>query len=287
MHWGKHRKISLLILLIAFFVSAPLKADSIVSDWVEDVGETRWETGAAFAGLTTLGLASWEWGSSKSFRWNPEGFFGMDTGSGGADKLGHAFTSYLFTNVIADRLEHKGRSSGRAGLSAAITTQLLMLYVEFFDAYSVDHGFSWEDCVMNLGGSGLAVVRRAIPQMRDLVDYRMEYLPSGYKGFRPFSDYSGQKYLLALKLGGIDRFADTPLRYFELHGGYYTRGFSREEKMDGLDRHRYGFVGIGINLGELLLGHRTAADSGLRNAGRMFFEHIQVPYTAIEDSEEF
>ncbi|MBV5330797.1 MAG: DUF2279 domain-containing protein [Chlorobium sp.] len=265
-------------------IPSPLKAESVFSDWIEDVGDTKWETAAAFAGVTTLGIVSWEWGSSKSFRWNPEGFFGMETGSGGADKLGHAFTSYACTNIIADRLEKKGRSAARAGLSAAITTQLILLYVELFDAYSLDHGFAWEDCVMNLGGSGFAVARNAIPGLRDLVDYRMEYEPSGYNGFRPISDYPGQKYLLALKLSGIDRFSDTPLRYLELHGGYYTRGFSKEEELDGLKPQRYGFVGVGINLGELLLGHPKKDESDLRHAGRMFFEHIQIPYTSVHSS---
>jgi len=77
-------------------------AYSLATYW-EDVKTTRWETAAVFAGATALGIHTWDWGSSKRFKTNPEGWFGKDTGSGGADKLGHAFISYAITNVLTDR----------------------------------------------------------------------------------------------------------------------------------------------------------------------------------------
>jgi len=279
-------RILILLMLLMMNSTITLRAENVLTNWKDDVQETGWETGATFATMTALGLSSWDWGSSKSFRWNPEGWFGEDTGSGGADKLGHAFTSYTITGILADRLIRKGRSPERASLSAALTTQAIMFYVEFFDAYSNDHGFSWEDCVMNLSGTGFAVARTIIPGLHDLVDYRMEYYPSGYNGFRPFSDYSGQKYLLALKLSGIDALSSTPLRFVELQGGYYTRGYSKKEAAVGLEASRHAYVGIGLNLGELLLGHRERREPELKNAGRMFFEYIQLPHTSLQSSKK-
>lgn len=258
-----------------------------VSQWADDVSAARWEAGASVAGVTALGLSSWKWGSSKSFRWNPEGWFGEQTGSGGADKLGHAFSSYALTNVLADRLVREGRSPERAGLSAALTTQAVMLYVELFDGLSNDHGFAREDVVMNLMGTGLAYARTVNPALRDTLDFRMEYQPSGYKDFRPFSDYSGQKYLLAFKLGGIPTLRETPLRYLELQTGYYTRGFSKAERDAGLDRSRHSFVGIGLNLNELIFGRRSEAESGMTHAGRLFFEQVQLPDTAVRSEHAF
>jgi len=271
-----------------FTFCAPLQAEhkNRLSAWGEDIAATRWETGAAVAAMTVLGLNSWDWGSSKSFSWNPEGWFGPETGSGGMDKLGHAFTSYAITNVLADRLLLKGRSPERAALSAALTTQAIMLYVELFDGYSDDHGFAREDVVMNLLGSGLAYARNVSPTFRDLVDYRMEYQPSGYKGFRPFSDYSGQKYLMAFKLGGFDTLRETPFRYMELQAGYFTRGFSEAEQIDGLNRTRFGFMGVGLNLSELFFGRRDSQESGLKRNGRMFFDHIEIPHTAVRTEQE-
>lgn len=251
-----------------------------LSSWGEDLKASGWESGGAFVGVTALGLYSWAWGSSTAFRGNPEGWFGMGTGSGGTDKLGHAFSSYFVTNLIADRLIREGRTPERAGLSALLTSQAVMLYVEMFDGYSVDHGFSYEDLIMDFLGGSLGYARTVHPKLRDLIDYRMEYEPSGYKGFRPISDYAGQKYLLALKLGGFDAFRDSPLRYLEFQAGYYARGFSEAERDEGLTRTRHAFVGVGLNLSELLFGHREEQESMLKGAGRMFFDHIEIPNTA-------
>jgi len=273
-----------LIGMFALCASAHAQERYELSTWVDDVKATRWESGAVFAGVTALGIKGWNWGSSSSFRWNREGWFGEDTGSGGADKLGHAFSSYALTNVLADRLVRQGRSPERAALSAALTTQAIMLYVEVFDGLSNDHGFAREDVVMNLLGTGLAYARAVNPKLRDTVDFRMEYQPSQYKGFRPLSDYSGQKYVAVLKLSGFDALRDTPLRFLELQTGYYTQGFSKAERADGQDRSRHAFVGVSVNLNELLFGRRASQEPELKNAGRLFFEHIQLPYTAIRSS---
>lgn len=274
-------------LSVGLLMGAPTWAQSDFGyEFGQDLSANRWETGLAFAGVTALGIYSWDWGSSKTFKVNDEGWFGEDTGSGGADKLGHAFSSYAMTNLLADRLEYKGRSPERAARNAALTTQAVMFYVEIFDGYSGDHGFSKEDMVMNALGSGLAYARAAVPGLRELIDFRLEYEASGYKGYRPLSDYSGQKYVLALKLSGIRGLNQSFLRHFELQTGYYTRGFSKEEKADGLTRQRHQFVGIGLNLNQLLFGNRTSRENELRNAGRLFFEHIQVPYTAARQVNE-
>ena len=281
------RGLMALMLMVGGHAAAQAQVRYDLASWGEDVKAAKWETGVAVAGVTALGLTSWDWGSSKSFNFNPEGWFGKDTGSGGADKMGHAFTSYALTNVLANRLVREGRSPERAALSAAITTQAIMLYVEVFDGLSNDHGFAREDVVMNLLGTGLAYARTVNPDVRDLLDFRMEYQSSGYKGYRPFSDYSGQKYLLALKLGGFKALRDSPFRYLELQTGYYTRGFSKSEQANGLERSRNSFIGVGVNLNELLFGRRASEEPALKNAGRLFFEHIQIPHTAARTSRDF
>ena len=253
---------------------------------IDDVKAIKWEGLGAFAGITALGVKSWDWGSS-SFHFNNEHWFGKNTGSGGTDKLGHAFTSYALTNAFAERLQSKGRSPERAALSASLLTSALMLYVEAFDGVSGDHGFSYEDVIMNSLGIGFAYLRQTNPRLKSLVDYRMEYKPSGYKGFRPFSDYEGQKYLLALKLSGFKNLKQTPLKYFELQAGYYTRGFSKEAKNDGQNRRQYGFVGIGINLSQLLFGYPSEQDRYYDKVGRFAFEHIQVPYTTARVEHQY
>jgi hypothetical protein len=202
------------------------QSSGLWSEWKEDVSAMSWETGSIVAGVTALGAHSWDWGSSKKFKVNSEGWFGDNTSSGGADKLGHAFSSYAINNVLTDRLVRKGRPVEQAALSAVLTTQAIMLYVEVFDGFANDHGFAREDVVMNLLGSGLSYARAVNPKAHELLDFRLEYESSGYKGFRPLSDYAGQKYVMALKLSGVDALRDTPLRYLELQTGYYPSRYT-------------------------------------------------------------
>lgn len=259
--------------------SAQQSAYSAKTFW-EDTRAVKWETGLMFAGVTAYGLKHWNWGSSHSFKTTSEGWFGLDTPYGGADKLGHAFSAYLVTNGLTEQLLRQGRSPEQAALSSALITQALMLYLEIFDGYSVDHGLSKEDVVMNVVGSGAAYLRHVTPGLRDKLDFRLEYQTSRYKDFSPIDDYSGQKYVLALKLSGFSALRDSPLRYLELQTGYYTRGFNPEEQAHGLARSRHSFIGIGLNLSELLFGQRVSSETGARRAGRFFLEHVQVPHTA-------
>ena len=249
--------------------------------FANDMKAIKWDAIGAFAGITALGVKSWKWGNSD-FHFHNEKWFQKDRSSIGMDKLGHAFTSYTMTNLFAEHLQREGRSPEQAAISAALLTQALMLYVETFDGFSTDHGFSYEDVVMNLAGTSLAYVRQRYPKIKDLVDYRMEYSPSGYKGdgmkgFRPVSDYAGQKYLLVLKLSGVPSLKDTPLKYLELNAGYYARGFTPQEEALGTRRTRTGFVGIGLNLSQLFFGNRAPNESLPKTAGRDLFEHIQLP----------
>lgn len=270
----------LVALLAQGEVSAQAPAYSTEAFW-EDARAVKWETGFLFGGAAVVGVRNWEWGSSHSFRTTSEGWFGLDTGSGGADKLGHAYSAYLITNGLAEQLRHQGRSPGRAALTSVLITQALLMGIEVLDGYSVDQGWSTQDAVMNLLGSGVAYWRQVTPDMRDKLDLRLEYKPSARLSSDFMTDYANQKYVVALKLSGFKATRNTPLRYLELQTGYYTRGFSREEQLDGLSPRRHGFIGIGLNLSQLLFGQREDRERDALRVGRFFLEHVQVPSTAM------
>lgn len=143
MKFSKYLRALMALMLMAFWQAPALaQVRYDLSSGAEDLKAAKWEAGGAFAGVTVLGLNSWNWGSSNSFQFNPEGWFGKKTGSGGADKLGHAFTSYALTNAARAGQRPSRTSRLARTLSAAITTQAIMLYVETFDVLSNDHGFA-------------------------------------------------------------------------------------------------------------------------------------------------
>ncbi|QKX18781.1 DUF2279 domain-containing protein [Microbulbifer sp. YPW1] len=213
--------------------------------------DAKYEIGAAVGGITYLGVKEWNWGSA-SFKFNDEGWFGMDTGSGGIDKLGHMYSSYLIAEAISNGLSRDNTPEFAATYSA-LWASSLMLYVEVFDGYSADHGFSYEDVILNSTGVAFSYLRTRYPRVKELLDYRLDYRPSeGMKGFHPVTDYSGMRYLLALKAAGIPALRDTPLKYLEFNLGYSARGFKASDAPYIPERKSELFVGISFNLDELL-----------------------------------
>ena len=252
-----------------------------------------WRSGGATAAIAATGFANWDWGSS-SFRFNSEGWFGKDTASLGMDKLGHAYSAYVLSEFFADGIEH-GHPRHRA-YTGALLSMGLMTAIEVFDGFSAEHGFSYEDLVVDAAGAAFSVVRRAVPGLREKLDFRLLYVPSrstwraiscfpkphcdryGAIVRSPITDYTRQKYLLAFKLSGFERFQRTPLRLVELQGGYYARGFTREEEARGHPLRRRLFIGVGLNVGELLFPGRSR---GFGRAATSVLEYLQVPYTAV------
>ncbi len=238
--------------LLSFLFSPSISAETI--NWVnskKSLSDAKYEIAAVTGGITYLGVKEWDWGSS-SFNFNNEGWFGMDTGSGGMDKLGHMYSSYLIAETIGNGLSRHNEADFAATYSA-LWASGLMLYVEFFDGFSVDHGFSYEDVIFNSSGIALSYFRTRNPKLRELVDYRIDYRPSkGMKGFHPVTDYSGMRYMLAVKAAGVPSLRDTPLKYLELNLGYMARGFKAEDASYIPERSTETFVGVSINLDQLL-----------------------------------
>jgi hypothetical protein len=199
--------------------------------------------------VTYTGFSDWKWGTA-SFRFNPEGWFGMDTGSGGMDKVGHAYGAYISSEFLYWRL--RTSRCGRPVISfyPVMFCMLMYLYIELFDGFSVDHGFAYEDVVMNATGAVLSTLRNTLPAIRRGLDFRLEYYPSKSFDFHPIIDYEGQKFMAVFKLAVFPFFERTPLRFFELLAGYYTRGFDKD--LNARFKTSHLFFGVGISLEQLL-----------------------------------
>jgi hypothetical protein len=129
---------------------------------------------------------------------------------------------------------------------------------------------------MNTLGAGMAYLRHRIPAVRERVDFRWEWFPSPSvregERFDILTDYSGQKFLLAFKLDGWLRTGNPLLKALEVQVGYYTRGYVSHDELHFDGQHRYGYVGIGLNVTYLLEKH-----TGHRAWG--IFDYYQMPYT--------
>ena len=244
----------------------------------EATNELKWELGGLTGGILYLGLKEWEWGSSSSFKFNDENWFGMNTGSGGADKLGHLYSTYLMDEFLTNRLYQKTGNLNDAALKGAIFSGGLMLLVETFDGVSDDHGFSYEDLIMNGTGIGISYLKNTVPGLRNKLDLRVEYHKSQADEGHPITDYTGYNYSAVLKLGGFKTLRTTPLKYVELQLGYHTEGFKKDDRPYFEKKKAELYAGIGLDLTEVLFKPlKKQTDSELVDYADTFFRYYQMP----------
>lgn len=229
----------------------------------------------------------WQDGINSRFRVVNEGWFGQQTYSGGADKLGHFYMNYASTRLFARAFEWSGNDPGQSLRHAAWLTLGTFTAVEVLDGFSKKWRFSKEDVFMNAAGVGAAVLLERNPGLDRILDLRFLYRPSrdNGAGFDPFGDYSGQTYLFVAKASGISSLRNHPwLRYVEVAVGYGTRGYSNGAGPGSDRQSRNMYAGVSLNLSELLNGTVFRNSAEERRGQRMVdtaLEFVQVPGTAV------
>lgn len=248
-----------LVFLLALFFPGVSPA------WEMDAGD---KLTAANAGgilfITGWGVANWDYGQ-KSPRTGREGWFGQGTDTGGADKLGHAYTTYLLTHGMAHLCTTWGYADGQAATYGALSSFGLMGFMELGDSFS-SYGFSHEDFLMNTVGACAGYLTTRYPVVSDTLDFRIEYTPA-FDEPDILTDYGQMKFLAALKLSGFHAFHTGLWQYLEVHLGYYTRGYD-----DGSDPRRYLYGGLGINLSRIFQEHNFSTTSAI-------LRYVQIPWT--------
>lgn len=244
----------------------------------EDVKAIKWEFAAIAGYYTAINAPK----LLKDPRWpttQKEGWFGRSTKNLGVDKLAHAYSAYVISELLYGRIKRKVGDTPGIELTAAALASGIMLWSEAFDSIEPSSGWSWEDVAFNSLGAGFSVIRNSMPGLEDKLDFRLMIQPNEdvytVKGKEHFRQ---QRYLFAMKLAGFKAFERTPLRYLELHLGYRADDFLNEDRAAGISPKRHVFTGIGINLKELLF--KDARTRKGRTVGEVL-EYFQPPFTSI------
>jgi hypothetical protein len=232
-----------------------------------------------------IGMSQWGWGD-KSFHVRRENWFGKSTDYGGADKFGHAWSAQLMSDYFTWRLRSIGYGNYESAVTGAILAGVAFFAIEVGDGFS-HFGFSVEDFIASSAGIGVSFLRNTVPGLAEKVDFRMQFIPTGNGDRLGLGDYSGKKFLLAWKFSGFEQFRDGPLRHLEIHTGYYTRGYSDWEAAAGIPKTRTPYVGVGLNLAELLFSDQRVRDSLPGALARTALGYIQVPYTYYGSDGQF
>lgn len=243
---------------------------------LDALNKIKWEVGLVTAEALREGLSDWNWGSKSSFNVAHEGWLGAKTKSGGADKFGHMYSSYLINEIFTKRLMDQTNNKAAAAKKAALFSSSIMLWLEVADGFS-KYGFSYQDVAFNTLGVGLSYLRNTVPELDKKFDLRMEYHPT-HNSDRPVIDYSGHTNIFALKLGGFNKFKKTPLKYFEVQLGYKARGFTTNDQKYFKEKTTEAFIGVGINLTETIFKPlKKHSDNVLIDYADTFFQYYQAP----------
>ena len=225
----------------------------------------------SMAVISIYGLTKWDYGES-SFNFQDEGWFERDSKSGGADKLGHFWSSYALSHLYSYAYHKWGYTDEEANLYGALSSLGVNLFMEVADGFSPSQGFSYEDGIMNIVGCGIGYIWGKHPNLARKIDFRIEYTPEfNSDDFGLTTNYERQRFLIALKADGFDFIKNRYLRYLELHVGYYARGFEDFEEGRRDDRRRYFFVGLGFNVSKL----------AQKFVHTRVLDYIQIPYTSV------
>ena len=207
-----------------------------------------------------------------------EGWFEKDSKYGGADKLGHMYSTYLWSLGFTSLYEYWGMKENDAILYGPLTSWTFQFLMEVGDSFSESQGFSYEDVVMNTVGAAFYYVREKYPEVKRKVDLRLEYIPDFKSDVDIFTQYNSMKYLFALKFSGFDSMEDTVMKYFELQLGYYSRGYQDDKNYNSTERVTY--IGLGLNASEVLKSMGWTKTSKILN-------YYQLPYTYVPFGHDF
>ena len=245
----------------------------------------------AYAATTSWAYFAWFRGATYSdFYFDRHPWFAPDVYSGGADKAGHLWANYALARITSELLVAGGWSRLTSGLVGS------GMSLAFFTMSEIEDGFLWGfeigDMVFNAAGAALSLLLVTAPKIDELIDLRIEYLPTreyrdsltGDGNLDFAQDYSGQSYLLALHLDALPRLTDPAwlgwARYVDVVAGFETRNYTPVPYDEAAVPRQSVYLGVAVNM-QRVLSALLPASAG-RRVGNLAFEMISPPFTTVK-----
>ncbi len=211
---------------------------------------------AVAAGIALQQLGSlyveykWWWeGGFHPFIWLNDG--GFNNYSYGMDKLGHAYTSYLYFNVLNETMKWAGYDEKQRLIWSTILPVSWALSIELGDGFTT-WGFSVPDMLFNLGGIGYGVLQQKVPYLKN-INFKYSYFPS--KKYKEVNgnhwvlteDYNGHAYWLSFDLHNMlpGKLGSNWPAWLNIATGYSVDNFRYKE---GISIQREFLLSFDINL---------------------------------------
>ena len=218
-----------------------------------------------------------------SYAWESESPFAPRAYAGGADKWGHMWAGYVLSRGTSELLRRGGWGRLRSSLLAGGLASVAFTLQEYKDGHIT--GFEIGDLVADVAGAALAIAMTNVPALDQLLDFRLEYIPSNEADRIDLAqDYTGQTYAVALHLDALPYSASSQYllwtQYVDLNVGFQARHYL---PVDDSRRTQSWYAGISLDVQELL--EVTLSPSKGRSIGSGVLEVLSVPYTTFRFTE--
>jgi hypothetical protein len=210
----------------------------------------------------------------QSFHVTDEGWFGVDTRYGGADKASHFVDYYIVSKELAKLFVVLGHTPQRARWLGVGVSTLTGLVNEIGDGTN-RWGFSAEDLAMDFGGA-LAAALIDAAGAEDLLGFRR-----GTASFDNCCDYNNQIYTADFHLAGAARRLGLnigPLKYLLLSLTYGTRGYPGDGGSE--TQRRVGFE-VGLDFKQMLDDLNVRRNTWWGYGLHVVFDNMRIPFTAV------
>ncbi|MFO7446844.1 MAG: DUF2279 domain-containing protein [Ignavibacteriaceae bacterium] len=162
----------------------------------------------AGVGAATIGMGyfihryqqqAWWTNQSRKFRFQNDPTYAL-----GIDKAGHFFGGALLAHAFSGALEAANMQSEPAAIWGTSLSILFEMYVEIYDGFGPEWGFSPGDAIADVLGAGFTLSQYYFPFMKNF-QAKVSYYPSqkmrdGLHKGNAIDDYEGQKYWLSVRV---------------------------------------------------------------------------------------
>jgi hypothetical protein len=207
---------------------------------------------AATSGILAVGFLQWDWGKGSKYKFYNERFFEQNTKEGGADKLGHAYATYVVADAFTYYLENKYLYSKNYAIAlGSLSSLFLFTLIEVGDGTS-GYGFSYEDLVADAAGAALSALFSYYPNLSKIFNFRLEVAPNFKQPTAFLDNYEKSKFVFSVKLDGIDYLNKIyGLNFLEIYTSYYTRGYQNYPNNPSKHKRNYS-IGLALNVSNIL-----------------------------------
>lgn len=241
---------------------------------------------AAYAAVGTWMWFAWYADKPSQPRWKfgGDGWFGPSTYAGGADKVGHAWSSWTLSRLGASALSQGNWDPFGASVLATSLSSTLLVLVEVNDGYYTE--FSPGDLTADLVGGLAAIAALNVPWLDEGFDFRVQWLPSSqfrrHPGLNFAEDYSGQSYVVALKPGAIPAVQQSNSWWYWASFINPVVGYraTTQETSGAPVRMRQLFLGLSLDLQavwDVSLERNRGRGSAWLPVGHQLFEYVGIP----------